>query len=146
MMSRRMTQKMRHALAGQGVRPRFPTGSVQGASCGMQTNSRSSTITFLREAHHSDPPRTRTWNLRLRGPTPYPLGQRASYEMPSQALPPTGGPTSRATQEGPQMSAKATRMPRGMASRRGRSRTKSYSFRPPGQRISAALVCQRKHV
>ena len=25
----------------------------------------------------SDPPRTRTWNLRLRGPTPYPLGQRA---------------------------------------------------------------------
>ena len=24
-----------------------------------------------------DPPRTRTWNLRLRGPTPYPLGQRA---------------------------------------------------------------------
>ena len=26
---------------------------------------------------HNDPPRTRTWNLRLRGPTPYPLGQRA---------------------------------------------------------------------
>ena len=25
-----------------------------------------------------DPPRTRTWNLRLRGPTPYPLGQRAT--------------------------------------------------------------------
>ena len=24
----------------------------------------------------SDPPRTRTWNLRLRRPTPYPLGQR----------------------------------------------------------------------
>ena len=24
-----------------------------------------------------DPPRTRTWNLRLRRPTPYPLGQRA---------------------------------------------------------------------
>ena len=136
MMSRRMTQKMKHALAGQGVRRRL--------SCGMQTNLRSSTLTLLREAHHSDPPRTRTWNLRLRGPTPYPLGQRASYEMPSLALPPTGGPTSRATQEGPQMSAKATRMPRGMASRR--SRTKSYSSRPPGQRISAALVCQRKHV
>ena len=29
----------------------------------------------------SDPPRTRTWNLQLRGPTPYPLGQRTS-EMP----------------------------------------------------------------
>ena len=26
-----------------------------------------------------DPPRTRTWNLRLRRPTPYPLGQRASW-------------------------------------------------------------------
>ena len=26
----------------------------------------------------SDPPRTRTWNLRLRRPTPYPLGQRAN--------------------------------------------------------------------
>ena len=26
-----------------------------------------------------DPPRTRTWNLRLRGPTPYPLGQRAPW-------------------------------------------------------------------
>ena len=26
----------------------------------------------------NDPPRTRTWNLRLRRPTPYPLGQRAS--------------------------------------------------------------------
>ena len=26
---------------------------------------------------HIDPPRTRTWNLRLRRPTPYPLGQRA---------------------------------------------------------------------
>ena len=25
-----------------------------------------------------DPPRTRTWNLRLRRPTPYPLGQRAA--------------------------------------------------------------------
>ena len=25
----------------------------------------------------NDPPRTRTWNLRLRRPTPYPLGQRA---------------------------------------------------------------------
>ena len=25
---------------------------------------------------HPDPPRTRTWNLRLRRPTPYPLGQR----------------------------------------------------------------------
>ena len=25
----------------------------------------------------ADPPRTRTWNLRLRRPTPYPLGQRA---------------------------------------------------------------------
>ena len=30
----------------------------------------------------SDPPRTRTWNLRLRGPTPYPLGQRASTTVP----------------------------------------------------------------
>ena len=28
-----------------------------------------------------DPPRTRTWNLRLRRPTPYPLGQRADKEM-----------------------------------------------------------------
>ena len=27
----------------------------------------------------NDPPRTRTWNLRLRRPTPYPLGQRASW-------------------------------------------------------------------
>ena len=26
----------------------------------------------------NDPPRTRTWNLRLRRPTPYPLGQRAT--------------------------------------------------------------------
>ena len=26
---------------------------------------------------NNDPPRTRTWNLRLRRPTPYPLGQRA---------------------------------------------------------------------
>ena len=26
----------------------------------------------------TDPPRTRNWNLRLRGPTPYPLGQRAT--------------------------------------------------------------------
>ena len=26
--------------------------------------------------HSSDPPRTRAWNLRLQGPTPYPLGQR----------------------------------------------------------------------
>ena len=26
---------------------------------------------------NDDPPRTRTWNLRLRRPTPYPLGQRA---------------------------------------------------------------------
>ena len=28
----------------------------------------------------NDPPRTRTWNLRLRRPTPYPLGQRADYQ------------------------------------------------------------------
>ena len=28
--------------------------------------------------HPPDPPRTRTWNLRLRRPTPYPLGQRTS--------------------------------------------------------------------
>ena len=28
----------------------------------------------------NDPPRTRTWNLRLRRPTPYPLGQRAISE------------------------------------------------------------------
>ena len=28
-------------------------------------------------ADKHDPPRTRTWNLRLRRPTPYPLGQRA---------------------------------------------------------------------
>ena len=28
-------------------------------------------------AANPDPPRTRTWNLRLRRPTPYPLGQRA---------------------------------------------------------------------
>ena len=27
----------------------------------------------------NDPPRTRTWNLRLRRPTPYPLGQRAMW-------------------------------------------------------------------
>ena len=27
----------------------------------------------------TDPPRTRTWNLRLRRPTPYPLGQRATW-------------------------------------------------------------------
>ena len=26
---------------------------------------------------YNDPPRTRTWNLRLRRPTPYPLGQQA---------------------------------------------------------------------
>ena len=29
--------------------------------------------------NHNDPPRTRTWNLRLRRPTPYPLGQQASW-------------------------------------------------------------------
>ena len=34
--------------------------------------------------HSSDPPRTRAWNLRLRGPTPYPLGQRTYVH--SQAL------------------------------------------------------------
>ena len=62
-----------------------------------------------------DPPRTRTWNLRLRGPTPYPLGQRASYDMPSQALRSTGGPSCRAIQEGQLISAKATPMPRGMS-------------------------------
>ena len=28
-----------------------------------------------------DPPRTRTWNLRLRRPTPYPLGQRATRNL-----------------------------------------------------------------
>ena len=28
-----------------------------------------------------DPPRTRTWNLRLRRPTPYPLGQQANWMM-----------------------------------------------------------------
>ena len=30
-------------------------------------------------ADNNDPPRTRTWNLRLRRPTPYPLGQRAYW-------------------------------------------------------------------
>ena len=30
-----------------------------------------------RALRQSDPPRTRTWNLRLRRPTPYPLGQQA---------------------------------------------------------------------
>ena len=29
--------------------------------------------------HPPDPPRTRTWNLRLRRPTPYPLGQRTAW-------------------------------------------------------------------
>ena len=29
-------------------------------------------------AQRDDPPRTRTWNLRLRRPTPYPLGQQAT--------------------------------------------------------------------
>ena len=35
---------------------------------------------FVEGSRHkpTDPPRTRTWNLRLRRPTPYPLGQRAS--------------------------------------------------------------------
>ena len=28
----------------------------------------------------NDPPRTRTWNLRLRRPTPYPLGQQATWQ------------------------------------------------------------------
>ena len=29
----------------------------------------------------NDPPRTRTWNLRLRRPTPYPLGQRTMRKL-----------------------------------------------------------------
>ena len=33
---------------------------------------------------HNDPPRTRTWNLRLRRPTPYPLGQRAQWLLLAQ--------------------------------------------------------------
>ena len=32
---------------------------------------------ILQRVWGTDPPRTRTWNLRLRGPTPYPLGQQA---------------------------------------------------------------------
>ena len=35
----------------------------------------------------NDPPRTRTWNLRLRRPTPYPLGQRAMWRSPGCASP-----------------------------------------------------------
>ena len=33
-----------------------------------------------------DPPRTRTWNLRLRRPTPYPLGQQALCAFEGAAL------------------------------------------------------------
>ena len=33
-----------------------------------------------------DPPRTRTWNLRLRRPPPYPLGQRANYKVINRKL------------------------------------------------------------
>ena len=32
-------------------------------------------------AWQDDPPRTRTWNLRLRRPTPYPLGQQANWSL-----------------------------------------------------------------
>ena len=35
---------------------------------------KSQTVTLVPK---NDPPRTRTWNLRLRRPTPYPLGQQA---------------------------------------------------------------------
>ena len=41
----------------------------------------------------NDPPRTRTWNLRLRRPTPYPLGQRASWFWATQAFLSTSGGT-----------------------------------------------------
>ena len=34
-------------------------------------------------ANNDDPPRTQTWNLRPRRPTPYPLGQRALCTSPS---------------------------------------------------------------
>ena len=37
-------------------------------------SARRSSLLFLKR---NDPPRTRTWNLRLRRPTPYPLGQQA---------------------------------------------------------------------
>ena len=40
--------------------------------------TRTNTETLMAQASRKyDPPRTRTWNLRLRRPTPYPLGQRA---------------------------------------------------------------------
>ena len=35
-------------------------------------------VTYASLWPRNDPPRARTWNLRLRRPTPYPLGQQAS--------------------------------------------------------------------
>jgi hypothetical protein len=49
--------------------------------------SRTASCALLQKQYmFSDPPRTRTWNLRLRGPTPYPLGQRTCAKFFGQQL------------------------------------------------------------
>ena len=48
-------------------------GSIELGKASSWLAARSKSQSF----NKSDPPRTRTWNLRLRRPTPYPLGQRA---------------------------------------------------------------------
>ena len=73
------------------------------ASCQRRTATRhAKKMTFKRTSTFNDPPRTRTWNLRLRRPTPYPLGQRASWKK----LTPRTAKTKRASQ--PRDSASAT--------------------------------------
>ncbi len=68
------------------ARNAMPTADSQARECHAKaslyvslpvgTNPAGSRIVFTNSQR--DPPRTRTWNLRLRGPTPYPLGQRAA--------------------------------------------------------------------
>ena len=57
------------------VRPTETLLLAESELAAVLTLQASSSKNSLRELN--DPPRTRTWNLRLRGPTPYPLGQRA---------------------------------------------------------------------
>ena len=67
----------------------------QPASCQRRTATpHAKKMTFKRTSTLNDPPRTRTWNLRLRRPTPYPLGQRASWKK----LTPRTAKTKRASQ------------------------------------------------
>ena len=54
---------------------------VQGAKlCVNMTKAELRTCPRGKAMRDYDPPRTRTWNLRLRRPTPYPLGQQANVQ------------------------------------------------------------------